>query len=141
MIIICDGINLYLAVCMVPMGSTYQLLCLVKAGYEANLVSVCLSTAPEQMSCMSSGTHSSVVASLTQIEPSMDPTRLRRSFNAAYSIVLLCSSLGKPSWWEERWTQRTCNHTFCVVHPGYMYMQPLYTLIKGIGAQCKDALK
>ena len=53
--------------------------------------------APEQSSCMSNGSHSSVVPSLEQMEPSMEPTRLSRSFRAAYSMVLPCSSLGRPS--------------------------------------------
>ena len=62
-----------------------------------HLLSVCRSTAPEQMSCMSNAVQSRVVASLPQMVASMEPTRLSRSFSAAYSIDLLCSSVGIPS--------------------------------------------
>ena len=46
------------------------------------LVSGCLSTAPEHISCISRGVHSKAVCSLTQMEPSIDPTRLSRSLRA-----------------------------------------------------------
>ena len=72
---------------------------------HAYLLSVCLSTAPEQITCMRSGTHSRVAASLTQMEPSIEPTRFSRSLSAAYSIVLPCSSLGMPSCVHASWEE------------------------------------
>ena len=66
------------------------------------LLSVCLSTAPEQISCIRRVLQSRIEASLLtcglQIVPSMEPTKLSRSFRAAYSIDLLCSSVGIPSY-------------------------------------------
>ncbi len=65
------------------------------------LVSVCLSMAPEQMTCMSRWSQSKVLDSLAQMEASIEPTRLRRNLRAANNMALPCSSLGMPS----------CTHT------------------------------
>ena len=51
--------------------------------YGIYLVSVCLSTAPEQMSCIRRGTQSRVTDSLEEIELNMEPTRLSLNLRAA----------------------------------------------------------
>ena len=68
---------------------------------HTDLLSVCLSTAPEQMSCISSVVQSRAVVSELQMVPSIDPTRLSLSFRAAYSIDLLGSSVGIPSYCKD----------------------------------------